>query len=416
MDKTISSRVRAVSYLLMLIYFGSYVMRINFAVMMVKIGAEMELEKSALAVIVTGLTVFYGLGQIVSGIIGDKIKPRYMLSIGLFLAAASNVAICLCDTVPLMTVVWCVNGFAHSMLWPPIVRTMSTYFDDAEYSYAAVRVSWGSSVATILLYSLCPLLLTVMNWRYIMLLCAACGVAIATVWLIFEKKLISTMNEREVMLPTNDKGASAYKMPKYVIIPIVLVMLGIIFQGMLRDGVTNWMPSYLLESFGMSEESSIFATVILAVFSIISFYIFDLLHRKVFKNEVFCAGVIYIASFISAAVLYVINRFADSAIASMLLMAVIVACMHGINLMLISVVPKRFAASGKVSTFSGIFNSCTYIGAAISTYGFAAIAEGEGGWNATILLWAIIALLGCIMCFVAIPLWKKFCAHSGNGQ
>ena len=34
-----------------------------------------------------------------------------------------------------MLAVWCVNGFAHSLLWPPIVRIMSTHLTDSEYGY-----------------------------------------------------------------------------------------------------------------------------------------------------------------------------------------------------------------------------------------------------------------------------------------
>ena len=93
----------------------------------------------------------------------------------------------------------------------------------------------------------------------------------------------------------------------------------------------------------------------------------------------------------------------------MLLMAVIVACMHGINLMLITVVPKRFIKSGKVSTFSGLLNAGTYVGAAIATPLFAVFADNAKlGWSFTLLSWAIISALGGVVCLVIIPLWTKF--------
>jgi OPA family glycerol-3-phosphate transporter-like MFS transporter len=88
-------------------------------------------------------------------------------------------------------------------------------------------------------------------------------------------------------------------------------------------------------------------------------------------------------------------------------MACIVAFMHGVNIMLISHVPKRFIRFGKVATVSGILNSCTYIGASISNYAFAAIAE-TSGWNTTILTWIIMSAAGTIACTVALPMWKKF--------
>ena len=66
----IRKRAKQICWLLTLIYFASYVTRINFAVMMVKICSEMQVEKTALAGIVTALTVAYGTGQIISGYIG----------------------------------------------------------------------------------------------------------------------------------------------------------------------------------------------------------------------------------------------------------------------------------------------------------------------------------------------------------
>ena len=163
MEQAISKRAKGIAYLLMLIYFGSYIMRINFAAMLATIYPSIGVTKSEIAVVITGMTVFYGAGQIINGILGDKIKPKYMLTAGLMLAVICNVSMSFCRTVPVMTVVWCVNGYAHAMLWPPIVRLLSAHLTDAEYSYAAVRVSWGSSFGTILVYSVCPLLLKVLD-------------------------------------------------------------------------------------------------------------------------------------------------------------------------------------------------------------------------------------------------------------
>ena len=406
MKQVYSPRARSIAWLLTLVYFASYIMRINFAVMLVKICSEMALQKSDLAVVITGMTIFYGMGQIINGVLGDRIPPNRMLTVGLLLAASCNIGMFFCHTVPLMPAVWCLNGFAHAMLWPPIVRLMSTYLSDDEYGYASVRVSWGSSFATIALYLLCPLLLKVLNWRTIILTLAFVGIAVAIVWMLLFPRLFTA--PRAVAKKAGDKKAVGEPLPRSVLFPVVLIFLGIVLQGMLRDGVTNWMPAYLLESFNLSEENSIFSTVILAIFSVFSFSLFNLLHRKFFRNEVTCSAVIFGIAVVSALLLYVLSLFMESVILSMLLMAMIVAAMHGINLMLITVVPKRFVRSGRVSTFSGILNAGTYVGASISTYGFAALAE-SCGWSFTILTWAIISAAGLAVCLVVAPLWKRFC-------
>ena len=286
MSGRISGRVKGISYLLMFVYFASYVMRINFAVMIVKVCSDMQLEKSALAIVLTGLTVAYGTGQVLSGFIGDKIKPRTMIIGGLALAAACNIAMFFAESVPLMTVIWTINGIGHSMLWPPIVRLLAATLDDDGYSYAVVRVSWGSSIATILLYSLCPVLLKFMGWREIIASCSAVGIVILISWIVFSKKLFPSEVPDGAVIKGSERKESvkALPIPKYVFIPMILIMLGIIFQGMLRDGVTNWVPSLLSESFGIAEEDAIFAAVIPAIFSMVCFYFFDLLHRKAFSE------------------------------------------------------------------------------------------------------------------------------------
>ncbi len=407
----IRPRAKKISWMLTLIYFGSYLMRINFAVMIVKVCSDMQIEKTALSVVLMGLTIAYGCGQLVSGFLGDKIKPEFLITGGTAFATACNVAMFFSTSIPVMAVVWTANGFAHAMLWPPIIKLFSAYLSDEEYAYANLRVAWGSSGATMLLYLACPLLLSFMNWRAIILSCALVGVAILVIWLISYPKLFNEPINSSLEIIKSQKGEKkATPLPFFTFIPIALIMLAIICQGGLREGVTNWMPSYMCESFGLSEENAILSTVVLALFSMVSFSIFTYVNKKFFKNELSCATAIFILSTVIASLLYLANLFFSSVVSSMLLMALIVAFMHGINLMLLAYVPKRFLSYGKVSTFSGIFNCCAYIGASLADFAFPAIAESYG-WNATVLSWAIFSAVGLTACAIAVPVWIKFCKH-----
>lgn len=402
----ISKKAKRISLLLSMVYLASYIMRINFAAIMVKVGTDMSVAKTDLAIVVTALTIAYGSGQIISGIMGDKIHPAYMLTAGLSLACICNLLMAMASSIPVMSVIWCVNGFAHSLLWPPIVRIMSTHLKNEEYSYCTMRVYMGSSGATVAIYLLAPLLLKVSSWRVVMLTCAAFGAAVAIIWTVFGK---ATLGEAENIGTNTNKNTKfvGKPFPKFVYLPIVFIAIAIALQGVLRDGVTNWMPSYLLESFGLSEESAIVSTVVTAIFSIVSFKFFDVIHSKFFKNEVFCATVVFGASAVCAIALYFVNKFTGIVVLSMLFMAAIVGCMHGVNLMLITIVPKRFVKSGKVSTVSGVLNAFTYVGAAASTYAFAAFAESKG-WGFTLFTWIVISALGALMALAATPFWKKF--------
>ncbi|MBQ8388541.1 MAG: MFS transporter [Clostridia bacterium] len=413
MSYEISKRAKAIAWLLTLVYFASYLMRKNFSVMMANICIELGVADSALGIVASALTITYGAGQVINGIIGDKIKPQLMLTIGLALAAVCNVAMFLIPTsIPAMAAVWAINGYAHAMLWPPIVRLMSMYMNSTEYGYSAVRVSWGSSIGTIVLYLGAPFLLRVMNWRSIILICAAGGVAILGAWLVLQRRFFSETPELSVPVDDNkkaEKKKGGIPLPAYVFIPVALIMLGIILQGMLRDGVNDWAPSFLSATYGVDEENAILFTVVPAIFSMISFSVFDLLHRKVFKNEVTCSAVIFGGAAVFAIILYLFNSFLPNIVLAIAMVSLIIGCMHGINLMLITVVPKRFIKSGKVSTFSGILNACTYIGASVAVPGFAMLKEAfNNDWNVAVLAWGIIATLGVAACICAVPLWRKF--------
>ena len=430
----IRGRARSIAWICTLVYFGSYITRQNFGVMLLYVignfssatGISSDDMSVKLAVVLTAMTISYGIGQVVCGFIGDKIKPQYMLTGGLALASVANILMAMPfisspDNITLMAVLWAVNGVAHSMLWPPIVRIMSMYLTDEEYGYSAVRVSWGSQFATILLYLGCPLLVSYahLSWRTVILICSIVGVVIDIVWNIFYPKLLrDPINQasKKSSEKKNDKKSGGVPLPAFVIIPLVCIFIGIILQGIMRDGVTNWTPKLLDDTFDLGETLSTVSAVVLAIFSIISFSAYNKLHRQLFKNEVFCAGMIFaFTAVLSLGVLAMFVFEINSAIISILLMGIIVANTHGINLMLITVVPKRFVKSGKVALFSGLLNACTYIGAAVGNVAFAwlsTISSGDSGdvnWTPVVISWVAISILGFGVCLAITPIWKKFC-------
>ena len=406
MKTKIPGRVQVIAWLCTLVYFASYLLRNNFAVMLVKVCSDMGYAKSALAIVITMQTIFYASGQVVNGIIGDRVSPRIMLGGGLFIAIACNVTMFFLSSIPVMTVVWAINGFAHAMLWPPMARLLSTNLTEEEYYFAELRIHMGSSGATIGMYLLIPLLLKVISWRFVMLLFAGIGTLIFLAWVIGSGYVLTS--DGNVKKEDEPAKEIVYKpLPRYVWLPFVAIFISVIAMGTLRDGVTNWVPSFLLESFGMDEENAIFSTVVLAIFSLAAYHAASWIQRKFIRNEVLCSSVFFGVSAVSAIALYVVNRFSISSVVSLLLMSVIVACMHGNTLMFTVVVPKRFNNSGRVSTFAGLLNAPAYIGAALSTYGFAALAE-HFGWSFTLFSWFVVALVGAALTALSVPLWQRF--------
>lgn len=378
------------------IYFISYVTRTNYGAIIAEMVTSTGQSKSALAYALTGSFITYGAGQLISGYFGDRVQPKVLITLGLLTTIAMNALIPFCTGTVQMTAVWCVNGFAQSFMWPPLVKLMATLLSAQDYNTGCVRVSWGGSLGTMFIYLVSPLLISQIGWRSVFWMSAAIGVFGVLLWW----KLCPNI---ELTAPVSRKAEQTSGMRGFS--PVLIIsLLAILVQGILRDGVTTWMPSYIAEVFSLSNEVAILVGVILPIFSILCHTVTGALYRKKFTNMFQCAAVIFGTGAVSALLLCLLTG--RSAMLSALCLSLLAGCMHGVNLLLVCMLPPYFAKGSKVSVMSGLMNSVVYIGSALSAY-VIPLATENAGWNVTLILWLAMAVLGTVLCLVCIPAWKK---------
>ena len=189
------------------------------------------------------------------------------------------------------------------------------------------------------------------------------------------------------------------------------MLTAIALHGVLKDGITTWMPAYMADAFGTSTSTAILTTAILPVFAICSTLFSSLLYNRI-RDELCTAALLFAAGFAGSTAMFFTN--ARYPIGCVLLMMLITGCMHGINLMLISRLPRHFVKFGMVSTVSGILNAATYVGSALSTYVFGKIAENSG-WNHVILLWIAVSGIATILLLGCRRKWKSFLERKDIG-
>ncbi|MBR4071303.1 MAG: MFS transporter [Clostridia bacterium] len=389
--------IRRLVILFTLTYMVSYITRINFGAIVSEIEKSTGILRSALSMALTGSFITYGTGQIVSGILGDRVSPKKLVSIGLIITCAMNVLIPLCPSPYLMLIVWCINGFAQSFMWPPIVRLMTALLSAEDYKEVTTKVLYGSSLGTIAVYLISPLLISLAGWKAVFFFSAASAVIMLIFWHRYSYEIPC---ERTSAKKTEKSGNN-----KMLFTPVMLcIMAAIILQGMLRDGVTTWMPTYISDVYDLSNIISILTGVILPVFSILCIKITSKLYMKHFTNPVWCGCVVFGVGAVSALGIYFLSGRLVAF--SVLFSALLTGCMHGVNYLLVCMIPAYFKKYGNVSTASGVINSCTYIGSAISTYGIALISE-RLGWSFTIMTWIIIGVLGTALCLFSFKGWEK---------
>lgn len=393
-------------FLCCLIYFASYLTRLNYAACLIEIQQSIMIEKSMASLPVMGGFITYGVGQIICGFWGDRFLPQKMIFVGLTGSAACNFIITFFPKIEWIIPMWCLNGFFQSMLWPPLVRIMAEALNEKWYKHCCVLVSFASAAGTFLIYVSAPLCIRILGWRYVFFIPAILGSIVAIFWIVHTRKIRPGSSEQTSELSKNN--ADPVKLSKiFVTAPLVVILVAIIFMGILRDGITTWMPTYMTETFKMSTSLSILVTAILPIFSIFSTVFTSALHHKL-KNEIEIAALMFGAAAVSCFIMLPVHN--KMPILSIMMMMMVTGCMYGANLMLISRVPIYFAKFGKISSVSGILNAATYIGSALATYGFGAVAE-RFGWLAVVAIWAGVSICGALFLFTSSNRWLRFCKN-----
>ena len=384
-----------------LVYFFSYAMRLDYAASLVEIVKDLKVSNTAASVAITGSFITYGIGQIVFGIVGDKLPPVKIITFAMFGTILVNVLVSFCTNITLITVLWCFNGVFQAMIWPPLCRFVAEQTTSDQYSSAITTVGLSGSVGTIFVYLFVPIVLAVTQWNNVFRCMAVFGVAILVVWMFMTRGVV--INKAEA--PKTKDGKREVGIFKVIALAgLVPIFFIIILQGVLRDGIQTWLPSMVSAEFNMDESSSILSTAILPVLSMVSVLASNFLYIRL-KNEIKTATIIFSVAAIATIPLGLGLKI--PALLSIFLAALISGCMHGVNHMVVSIIPKRFHKYGLMSTFSGILNSFTYVGAALSTYVFAS-ASDHFGWGVVKLLWLVMGLSGATICLLKLPRWNKF--------
>ncbi len=392
------------------VYFTSYLTRVNYNAILTELIAATSITREQAGTVSTALFITYGLGQLISGFVGDRISPRRLIVIGMTATALCNLAMPLFPNPTVMAALWAANGFAQALFWPPLVRMMATHLSPDDYNRACVSVSGGSAAATIVIYLLAPVCILVGGWQLVFVVGAIGAVAMAVLWLVAAPKEDRTDTTPAADTPNKPEQAPtahSLRNDTATLAMLAWLAIAIILQGILRDGVTTWMPTLVSDTFDLPSSVSILSGIVLPIFSMVSYTVSTKLSLRV-GNIVTTSAILFAIGAAAAGLLSLL--LGAGPVPAILLTALVTGCMHGINLMLITRIPAYFGPYGCISTVSGVLNAFTYVGSAASTYGFA-VLSAKMGWQFTVVSWCIIAAAGALVCAAGAIMWRKFLAR-----
>ena len=404
-------QMKRLFFLCWIAYVCTYLGRLNYSACLVEIVNTEGWTKSQAGLIATGFFTTYGLGQLVNGYIGDRLSPKIMVACGLGCSGLVNFFFPFLDSAAAVTVLWCINGFVQSMIWAPLVRQLSEWLPAEKRLRACVNMNSTVPVGTLAVYGMSAGLVFLGNWKLVFFVSGSVLIVMSLIWFrsisAMETRLEPSTEEAAPVISEKSEAAvehaSLWKLVMLSAMPLILI--GLCMQGMLKDGVTTWIPTFLEENFGLTAAASILCTTVVPIVNLGGVYFASWVNRKFFKNEILCASAFFCVAF-AALVLLVLEPI-HAALFSLLLLAVTTTFMMGVNTLLASMMPSYYVRFGVCSTVTGLLNSSAYLGSALSSYGNGAIVE-HFGWNSILYCWCIAAAIGIVTLLLSARKWKHF--------
>ncbi|MBR2327479.1 MAG: MFS transporter [Clostridia bacterium] len=338
--------------------------------------------------------VFYAVGQLINGMIGNKIKAKYMMTLGLLLAGISSTAFAAFPLTPeIAYVAYALTGFFLAMIYGPMTKLVS---ENTEPIYAT-RCSTVYTFASYFGSPAAGMLAAIFTWQSALFAGGALLGTMAVIsfisFAVLEKRKIITYSKSN----SEEKKKGSLKLlfrQNYIKFCAVSMITGVI-----RTSVVFWLTTYFADCLGYSEKTA--ATVFSVATLVISFaaplavYVYEKLKYDMDKT--------LLIMFITSAVFFASAYFIKLPLLNVIAIVGAVMASNGAATMLWSIYCMRLKNTGVVSGATGFLDFLSYLAAAAANSVFASLITSVG-WQGMIAVWTATVILGVI---VSIPFKKR---------
>ena len=368
-----------------ILYFVCQICRTDLSACMVDLLPDLGIAKDAMGLAITAGYIAYAVGMSINSLLTDRTNPRLMICATMFCCAATHLGIRLLPYLPVMIVLWCINGYAQSAVWPSLVRLTADNLP-AEQQESALRiVSLFQHAGSLSCFLIVPAELALGGWRTAMSVTAAACLTLGLVWALMRELCTAPQTAQ------TQKNQAAKLNWQFFRRGRLFYFMGVAcLTGMIRDGLTSWAPVYFSEEFSLNATLSLILSAVLPAAKILALAVHPAVQKKVPKTRT--QLIVFYVGCAAAACIVLLANFAGWTLAAAGFMAVMLCLMVCTDLSFTISIPIQFGSVGRSATVSGILDCMLYLGAAISSYLFALLAQW-GGWTATIVSWIVIPLI-----------------------
>ncbi len=386
-------------------YLFFYNGRQNINLVMTQMAEDLGSSTAALGAVSSALFWCYAFGQLINGRLGAFFGYKRFMIIGVLASALLNVAISFQHSIPVIAVLWGLNGFFQSMVWSNGLGVVNKWWPAKKRGFATGLTTFFSGMAQVTTYLsvlLCLQLNPEWSWRaafrfpMIPLLLSLIAFVLFfknspndAGFSEFEENEDNSIMEMEALIKS--KGFFyPYKLlfsePKVLILCFISAIAGI---G--RYGLLTWIPTYFNEELGLAIKEGIFSSILLPFGQACAMFIFPIITDKLLKGK--REPMLIIASLVTffgmLAFPFIKNQLGASI---MLFVLGVFAMVTGV----IWTIAGDIGGKELSSTVVGVFDWAVYMGAAVQALLFGFVKD-TFGWPSIFVIIAVLYVILLIL-------------------
>lgn len=407
------ARFKRMAWLVLLSFGFTYLFfyngRQNINLVMTQMAEGLGSTTAALGVVSSALFWCYAFGQLINGRLGAYFGYKRFIIVGVVCSSILNVIISFQHSIPVIAVLWGLNGFFQSMVWSNGLGVINKWWPKEKRGFSSGLSTFFSGMAQVVTYLtilLCLQLNPEWGWRAAFRYPMIPMILILVAFVLFfhnspeevgfegvneekskkEQKLETEIKEKGYLYPYK----ILFSEPKVLVICLISAIAGV---G--RYGLLTWVPTYFTEQLGLEIKQGIFSSILLPLGQACAMFIFPVITDKFFKGK--REPMLIIASIVTFCGMIIFPFITNQYLASgMLFILGVFAMVTGVIWAIAGDI------GGKVfsSTVIGVFDWAVYMGAAVQAVVFGFVKD-TFGWPAIFITIGSLYVILLILTFVA---------------
>jgi len=370
-------------------YVTADLCRVNLSTVLDKLSVGLNVSMEFLGIASSVYFVTYAVGQLLNGIIGDRVNPHRFIILALICTGTINVVLGVQTNAALFPILWGLNGFCQSMFWSTLLRLLSCYAQEHQRKTVSTLMSISSVTGYLFSWVVLSWLFEPYGHTPYFAVPGCIALALIPLWVLLARKVPFSPTEggRRPTPPLRIVAEEFLHDRLYFVCLLCMVV------GAIQEGAVFWLPLVFTDVLQLGEGSLLLLAMI-PFAKLAGVFLARAILARLQENVRRAILITLSMSCTLSVILLVTCRY--TSFLTVVLIACLIATINASNWYMISYLPLHFASRNIVATLGGAFDFSTYMGAAVMS-GPLGDALLTYGWVTLPIVWLVLTVISLVL-------------------